>query len=102
MALIRAISGSGGAGTPTLEYEGKITDISKAGSYTFTDDYDVVLVVTVISGSGSYYVTYDGVIYNYMSGYSNSKVALIPNVKANTAITFSTNIYCSIHGYNYA
>ena len=99
--LIRALSGSGG-GTPTLEYEGKITDLSSAGSYTFTNDYDVVLVVTVISGSGSYYVTYDGVIYNYMSGYSNSKVALVPNVKENTAITISTNISSSIYGYNYA
>lgn len=82
-----------------------INATSALSEYTFTDNYELVLIVTGATGANNYRPTYNGVTYSWKEGnmgqaYKGSAV-VIQNIKANTKVTFSPATICGIYGYKY-
>ena len=105
--LVKMDAANAGGGGNTLIYADYYADINNANSVTVPNDYDAVMVVssfTLNYDTSNYRPHYDGVTYEWYRGNKSSTIVgvstIIPNVKANTSITFNTNINASIYGFN--
>lgn len=104
MSIIKQDYGEISGGT--LTYADYSVDYQNVSSVTIPNDYDAVLIVTSFSGGqqDNYKPTYNGITYDWKLGnignttYGTS--IIIPNVKANTNITFPSPIWFSVYGYN--
>lgn len=96
-----------GDGGNKLVYADYYADINNANSVTVPNDYDAVMVVSAFTqnySTDNFRPHYDGVTYEWYRGNKSSTIVgtstIIPNVKANTSITFNANINASIYGFN--